>query len=148
MRPPTFSREGGHRLTAFPPLPPLAPPFSWCPSLPGASSQGWQAYPLRALEVSSRGEHGLLPGVGVPGTFMPASGSRGPGGSPGPLPWLSMQCSSGRHGADGGAHPPVLCLGLEHLLGGPMCDGPTLTASGEPHVPLLRRARIATYASI
>ena len=44
-----------------------------------------------------------------------------------------------RHGVDGGAHLPVLNLGLVRFLGGPTGSGPTLTASGEPRVPLLRR---------
>ena len=39
-----------------------------------------------------------------------------------------------------GAHLLVLCLGLDRLLSGPTCGGPTLTASGEPRVPLLRQA--------
>ena len=38
-----------------------------------------------------------------------------------------------------GAHLPVLNPCLVRLLGGPTGGGPTLTASGEPRVPLLRQ---------
>ena len=94
----------------------------------------------RVWGLVSGGELGLLLGIGVPGTSMSSAGLRGAPG--GPLVLRRGCLCRARLVAVGqmGAHLPVLCLGLDRLLGGPTCGGPTLTASGEPHFPLLRHS--------
>ena len=115
MSPPTFCREGGQRLTAF--LPP--PPFGAFVFLAPKSSRGFQ--PGLASSSSSRawrlvpgGEPGLLPGVGVPGTFVSSSGLRGAPGGP---PVLSLGCRC------------RVRLDAEGQMGGPICQPCALALS-------------------
>ena len=129
---------GGQRLTAFLSLPPMAPPSSWHPSLLGLPARAGKLILFAHVEVGSRGRAWPPARRRVPGTSMSSAGLRGALGGP-PLLCRGCRCLvrlvvAGQMGGPS----VVLCLGLECLLGGPTSGGPTLTASGEPHVPLLR----------
>ena len=145
MRSSTFCRAGRQRLTPLPTVSPrgasifLAPKScrSFQPKLASLSS------PL-VWRLESGGEPGLLPAVRVPGT---SASSAGLGATPEGSPALSRGCrcrpclvAVGQMGA----HLPVLSPCLVRLLGGPAGGGPTLTALGEPHVPLLRHYLFTT----
>ena len=82
--------------------------------------------------LSSLRTGGWFPGMslascrvsGSPGPpcLLPSRG--GPGGSPGPLLWLSMPCASGHRGADGGPICQSCALALSASLVGPCAMDP------------------------
>ena len=140
MRSPTFCRAGEQRLT---PLPTVFPCGTFI-FLVLKSSRSFQQELASlssslVLRLDPWGEPSLLSVVRVPGTSASSSGLRVTPEGHQPLvvavdavfAWLPW----GRWGA----HIQVLNPCLVRLLGGPTGGGPTLTASGEPRVPMLRQ---------
>ena len=140
MRSPTFCWAGLHRLTPFPSLSPRGAPVCLAPKSFRSFQPGLASLSSSRVRGWAPGvEPGLLPGVGVPGTSASSAGLRETPGGP---PVLSCGCRC--HpclvvAGQMGAHLLVLNHCLVCILGGPAGGGPTLTASGEPHVPLLRQ---------